>query len=101
MAHLVTPHNHAYQKLQELGWQLDSIKQKNGLWCAKGVGPGDKRGERIGQSPEMALANLVLYAQRANKIRQHAAIEKLTAWTHNWDHQAEAIARAYSKAPAF
>lgn len=101
MTYLNTPHNEAYQKLTELGWELLSVKQKNGLWVAKGKGPGENEAERIGQSPEMAVAGLVLFAQRSNQIRQKSARQSISAWTHDFRPMKHDIARAYAKLPAF
>ena len=91
-----------YEKLLQLGWTHKKTQFKSGMYVARAVNETTGQEiERAGKSPEMALASLFQYAQRANEIRRFAALKKLGAWDSDWLSQKEDIAKAYSAMPPF
>lgn len=99
---VATPQSELYEKLLQLGWSLTKVDFKNGVYVAKAESETTGQDiERTGKSPEMAVASVFQYAQRANNIRRFAALQKLGAWDSDWVNDKEEIAKAYSQMPAF
>ena len=91
-----------YEKLLQLGWSLKKTLFKSGMYVARAVNETTGQEiERAGKSPEMALASVFQYAQRANEVRRYAALKKLGAWDTDWLNEKEDIAKAYSAMPPF
>jgi len=89
------------EKLAQLGWTLSKVDFKQGIYVAKGDGPGGQKIERSGNSPQMAIAALIHFAVRANGVRQYAARRIYAAWSSDWLNQSEEIAQAYADMPDF
>jgi hypothetical protein len=99
---VVTPQSELYEKLLQLGWNLKKVDFKNGVYVAKAESKTTGQDiERVGQSPEMAVAAVFQFAQRANAIRRYAALQKIGAWDSDWLDKKDDIAKAYSEMPAF
>lgn len=99
---VATPQSVLYDKLLQLGWSLGKIAFKQGVYV--GVAKNQTTGQevtRTGKSPEMVVASMLRYAQKANEVRRYAALQKLAAWDSDWLDQKDEIAAAYAKMPAF
>lgn len=97
-----TPQSELYNKLLGLGWSLNKIEFRQGLYIAKA--DNDTTGqeiERAGKTPEMALASVYQYATRAYEVRRLASVKKIAAWSEDWLDQVTEIGQAYSKMPPF
>jgi hypothetical protein len=98
---VATPQAELFDQLARLGWTLNKVDFKNGAYVARGTGPGKDKAERIGRTPEMAMANLINFAARSNEIRRFAARRLVSAWSSDWLSQSDEIAQAYANMPDF
>lgn len=90
-----------HDKLALLGWTVSKITFKNGAYVAKATSDTGQSIERVGKSPENALAAVYQFAARSSQIRRLAALKKLGAWSTNWLDQTHDIGHAYAKLPTF
>lgn len=91
-----------YEKLLQIGWSLDSINFKNGVYIAKAKNEMTGQDiERNGKSPEMALAAVLRFATQAYNVRRTAGLRKFAAWDGSFIDKAEEIAQAYAKMDPF
>src|SRR4051812_2753927 len=96
------PQAEIYNRLTGLGWDAQ-IDLKNGIYIAKGSGPNDAPPiERVGQTPEGALAALLMYAVRSTQLRQFVSARKiLGGWSQGFEDKLKEIGSAYSKLRVF
>lgn len=83
-------------RLAAAGWQLVTLTEKGAGFVATGKDAGGDKAERLGSTPKMALANLVMFAERRAKMRPYRS-----SWGTNWLDHHEDIANAYRKLPIF
>lgn len=99
---VATPQAELYEKLLQIGWSLDSINFKNGVYIAKAKNEQTGQDiERNGKSPEMALAAVLRFATQAYNVRRMAGLRKFAAWDGSFIDKAEEIAQAYAKMDPF
>lgn len=100
---VATPQSELYEKLLGLGWTLSKIDFKNGVYVAKANNETTGQEiDRAGKTPEMAVASVFQYAQRAYEVRRRASVRQVvTAWTDDFLNDKEEIAKAYSAMPPF
>jgi len=83
-------------RLNAAGWQLISLKEKGAGFVATGQGADGDKADRLGSTPKMALANLVMFAERRGRMRTYRS-----SWGTDWLDHHEQIADAYRKLPLF
>ena len=99
---VLTPQAELNESLKALGWTLKSVRFSAGTYVAKATNTTTGQDvERNGTTPEMAVAAVYSFAQRANSIRTYAHT-KLAAWNdQHWIDKHNEIGAAYSKLPPY
>ena len=98
---VATPTNELHERLMELGWRVKKIDFKQGQYIAQGE--NESTGQEYdarGQTPDMATAALLQYANRSNEVRQRA-FAKTARWSRGWHDKKDELAQAYRKLPPF
>ena len=99
---VATPSNELLEKLGQVGWTLRSIDFKGGLYVAKADNEITGQDiERTGKTPEMALASVLQFANRAYAVRRYASLRTVASWDEDWLDKADEIGQAYAKMPVF
>lgn len=97
-----TPLNELYQQVEATGWQVKKVgwSTKFNSYLAVGQNPYGEQVEKTGNTPETAIANILIAVTRKNNIRTTAQW-KVGMWKTMFTDQLQPIAEAYAQAAVY
>lgn len=91
---ITTPLTQLYDEVQSRGWMVQDISISDNSYKATVKNPHGEKVEKVGRTPESALAACLTHLVRKEFIRQGR-------WQNLFTHKLPEIAESYAKAPVF